>query len=349
MRAPYLAGLPVLGACLLSSAPVAGEPPAAPTGKPAAIPAATAAPAAKPALTPAAPAAPTAKPAPTPAAPAAPTGKPAPTPTTPAAPAAKPAPTPAAPAAPAAKPTPTPAGPAAPTTRPAPAVAAPSSAPAAGAALDLGALARQSKTLDLAEDQLRPALVKGKPDGVAFSSALDLGAGNAAIAWSECSKSGCRGSLALLTGAPDHPRLAKQAPLVAPPKVFFADGFSFDAPSVSDLDGDGVPEIIFHYTATEPPRAALGSLTHEYLAAYSSKDLTLVFSHELRRAGGDSEDACQWTLTLAGPQLTASGQCNTRTCLESASPAPTCKPARKLTELWRKPAKQPRYTRAPGP
>jgi hypothetical protein len=281
MRAPYLAGLPVLGACLLSSSPVAGEPPATP--------------------------------------------------------AAKPAPTPAVPAAPATRPA------------PAPTPGAPSSAPAApGAALDPGALARQSKTLDLAEDQLRSALVKGTPDGVAFSSALDLGAGNAAIAWSECGKSGCRGALALLTGAPDHPKLARQAPLVAPPKVFFADGFSFDAPSVSDLDGDGVPEIIFHYTATEPPRAALGSLTHEYLAAYSSKDLTLVFSHELRRAGGDSEDACRWTLTLAGPQLTASGQCNTRTCLESAAPAPTCKPTRKLTELWRKPSKQPRYTRAPG-
>jgi hypothetical protein len=46
---------------------------------------------------------------------------------------------------------------------------------------------------------------------------------------SECSKAGCRGAVSTLTGDADHPRLAKRAALVAPIKVFFDDGFVFEA------------------------------------------------------------------------------------------------------------------------
>lgn len=207
--------------------------------------------------------------------------------------------------------------------------------PAAPQPLDLAALAAQSRTVAIADESLRAALVKGTPGGVVFSKALDLGDGASAIAWSECSKSGCRGSVATLTGA-DQPRLVKRAALVAPARVFFADGFMFEAPALADLDGDGASEIILHYTASEPPRGALGSLSREYVAAYSAKDLSLVFSHELRRAGADSENACQWTLTRTGDRLIASGECNTRSCLEATPPPAGCKPGNKLVETWRK-------------
>src|SRR5262249_22316637 len=155
----------------------------------------------------------------------------------------------------------------------------------------------------------------------------------------------CRGAVATLSGGADHPKLVKRAGLVAPAKVFFADGFAFEPPALADLDGDGAPEIVLHYRAIEPPRAALGSLSHEYIAAYSPKDLSSVFSHELRRAGGDSEDACQWTLGRSGDRLLASGRCNTRVCIESASPPASCKSARELQETWQKPAGQKRYAR----
>lgn len=211
--------------------------------------------------------------------------------------------------------------------------------------LDLAALASQSKTVDIADDMLRGALVKGTPDGAVFSAVLDLGGGMAAVAWSECSKAGCRGSAATLTGGADHPKLAKKIALVAPAKVAFVDGFAFEPPAFADLDGDGTPEIILHYHATEPPRAALGSLSHEYIAVYAAKDLSPVFSHELRRAGADSEQACQWTLARSGDRLIASGQCNTRACLEAAPPPATCKPAKQLLETWRKAPGQHCYVR----
>jgi hypothetical protein len=215
-------------------------------------------------------------------------------------------------------------------------------------ALDLAALAKQSKTAAIAQDRLRGALVKGAPEGVVFSTALDIGGDMTAVAWSECSKTGCRGSVATLTGGAEHPKLANKAALVAPAKVFFADGFSFEVPAFADLDGDGTPEIVLHYSATEPPRAALGSVSHEYVAVYSAKDLSLIFSHELRCAGGDSEKACQWTLARSGDRLIANGQCNQRACLESTS-STGCKPNRNLLETWRKAPGQKRYTRVANP
>jgi hypothetical protein len=233
------------------------------------------------------------------------------------------------------------------------ALGAPSSAPpppltppaAPPQALDLAALAARSKTVEIAEDQLRAALVQGKPDAVVFSGALDLGGGVTAIAWSECSKAGCRGSVATLTSGTNHPKLVKKAALVAPAKVFFDEGFAFEPPALADLDGDGAPEIILHYSASEPPRAALGSLSHEYVAVHAPADLSLIFSHEVRRVGGDSEEACRWTLDRGGDRLIANGECNQRACLESTQPSAGCKPPRKLLETWRKPPGQKSYAR----
>jgi hypothetical protein len=210
--------------------------------------------------------------------------------------------------------------------------------------LDLAELAKQSKTVEINQDVLRDALITGHSDTVVFSAALDLGNGTTAVAWSECSEHGCRGWLATLTGGAELPKLAHKVALVAPAKVFGVDGFAFEAPAFADLDGDGVPEIILHYKADEPPRRALGSLSHEYVAAHAPKDLSLIFSHELGVTGGASETACLWTLCRNGDRLTARGECNLPSCL-GPTPEAGCKPTKKLVETWRKAHGQKRYTR----
>jgi hypothetical protein len=205
---------------------------------------------------------------------------------------------------------------------------------------DLDELAKQSKTIEIGQGLLRDALVTGHPDTVAFSAVLDLGNGTTAVAWSECSELGCHGWLATLTGGVALHKVA----LVAPAKVFGVDGFAFEAPASADLDGDGVPEIILHYRADEPPRRALGSMSHEYLAIYATKDLALIFSHEISLTGGDSEAACHWTFCRNGDRLIARGQCNLPSCL-GPTPETGCKPTKKLVETWRKARGQKRYTR----
>jgi hypothetical protein len=217
----------------------------------------------------------------------------------------------------------------------------PAIAPPAPAPLDVAALAKQSRTLDVADDQLRAALVKGTPGGVAFSRVLDLGDGASAVAWSECSQAGCRGSIATMAGG----KQTKKAALVAPAKVFFEDGFVFEPPAFADLDGDGASEIVLHYKTTEPPRAALGSMTREYVAVYAPKDLAVVFSHELRKTGAESEDACQWAIERSGDRLMASGECNKRSCLDAAGAGAGCKPNKKIAETWRKARGQKCYSR----
>ncbi len=171
--------------------------------------------------------------------------------------------------------------------------------------VDLAALAARSATVEIDAGALRAALLTGTPEATAFSSVLDLGGGVTAVAWSECSPTSCRGSVATMAGG----RALHKAALPAPKKVFAVDGFAFEPPALADLDGDGAPEIIFHYTASEPPRRALGSMIHEYVAIYSPK-LALVFAHELRRAGAESEESCQWTLAVDGGRVVAKGGCS---------------------------------------
>lgn len=221
---------------------------------------------------------------------------------------------------------------------------APNLPAAASGPLDLAGLAKQSKTVEIDQDVLRDALVTGHPDTVVFSAALDLGNGTTAVAWSECGEPGCRGWLATLTGGAEFPKLAHKVALVAPAKVFGVDGFAFEAPAFADLDGDGVSEIVLHYRADEPPRRALGSLSHEYVAAHAPKDLSLIFSHELGVTGGASETACRWTLCRNGDRLTARGECNLPSCL-GPTPEAGCKATRKLVETWRKARGQKPYTR----
>jgi hypothetical protein len=211
--------------------------------------------------------------------------------------------------------------------------------------IELAALAEQSKTVELPEELLRAALIKGKPEAVGFSAALDLGGGTAAVAWSECTQKACRGFAALLAGAPAQPRLVKKVSLVAPARLFFLDGLTFEPPALADLDGDGAPELVLRYRTTEPPRRALGSVVREHVAVHDPGDLAVLFSHELRRAGADSEEACEWKLCRHDAQLVLNGKCNQRACLEATPPAAGCKPDRARFEVWSKPAGRKRFQR----
>jgi hypothetical protein len=215
--------------------------------------------------------------------------------------------------------------------------------------IDLDALARGATTVDISEDLLRAVVVQGNPEAVKFSTAIDLGEGVSAIAWSECSKTRCRGWLGKLSGGAAYPRLVTKVALTAPPTVFFDDGFTFDAAAFADVDGDGAKEIVVRYRATEPPRAALGSLSHDYVALYAPKGLALLFVHELRRAGAASEEACEWKLARRGNNLVTSGVCNERSCLEATDAPARCKPSRTLNELWQRLRGQKRYVGAALP
>ena len=214
--------------------------------------------------------------------------------------------------------------------------------------IDFDALATHPKTVDIPEDLLRAVVVQGTPEAIKFSSAIDLGDGVSAIAWSECSKTRCRGWLGKLSGGAAYPRLVTKVALTAPPTVFFDDGFTFDAAAFADLEGDGAPEIILRYRAIEPPRAALGSLSHDYVAIYAPKGLALLFSHELRRAGAASEEACEWKLSRRDDTILVDGLCAERSCLEAKDSPDRCKPARTRFETWRKPPGQKRYLGTPG-
>src|SRR5262245_27909134 len=209
--------------------------------------------------------------------------------------------------------------------------------------IDLDALAHGATTVDISDDLLRAVLVLGNPEVVKFSTAIDLGDGVSAIAWSECSKTRCRGWVGKLSGGAAYPRLVTKVALIAPPNVFFDDGFSFDAAAFADVDGDGAKEIVVRYRATEPPRAALGSLSHDYVALYAPRGLALMFVHELRRAGGASEEACEWQLARRDGNLLTTGVCNERSCLEAADAPARCKPSRTLNELWHRPRGLKRY------
>jgi hypothetical protein len=217
-------------------------------------------------------------------------------------------------------------------------------APAPAAApIDLDALARGATTVDIPEDLLRAVVLQGNPEAVKFSTAIDLGDGISAIAWSECSKTRCRGWLGKLSGGAAYPRLVTKVALIAPYTVFFDDGFAFDAAAFTDVDGDGAKEIVVRYRVTEPPRAALGSLTHDYVALYAPRGLTVLFVHELHLAGAASEEACEWKLVRRDNNLLATGVCNERSCLEATDAPARCKPSRTQSELWRRPRGQRRY------
>jgi hypothetical protein len=209
--------------------------------------------------------------------------------------------------------------------------------------IDFTALAAATKTVEIREDLLRAVVAQDDPDAVKPSSVIDLGDGVAAVAWSECSKTGCRGWVGRLTGGAEYPKLTTKVALTAPHTVFFADGFTFDAPAFTDFDGDGAPEIIVRYRAIEPPRAALGSLSHDYVAIYAPKGLSLVFTRELRSAGAASEQACECTLARHDDILLATTTCSERSCLEARDPPARCKPATIQREIWHKAKRQNRY------
>jgi hypothetical protein len=212
-----------------------------------------------------------------------------------------------------------------------------------GEPVDLDALIASARTVEIREDLLRAVVVQGNPETVKLSSAIDLGDGVSAVAWSECSKTQCRGWLGKLSGGGEYPRLVTKVALTAPHTVFFADGYTFDGAAFTDVEGDGAPEIIVRYRAIEPPRAALGSVSHAYVAFYAPRGLALLFVHELRRAGAASEEACEWKLARRANQLLANAVCNERACLEAKDAPARCTPSRNQLEIWSRPRGQKRY------
>jgi hypothetical protein len=215
--------------------------------------------------------------------------------------------------------------------------------------IDLAALAAASKTVEIRDELLRAVVAQDDPDAVTPSAVLDLGDGVAAVAWGECSRTGCRAWVGRLTGGVEYPKLTTKVALAAPPAVFAADGFAFDAPALADFDGDGAPEIIVRYRAIEPPRAALGSLSRDYVAIYAPRALSPVFSHELRSAGAASEPACEWAFARRRDMLLATGTCIERSCLGAKDPPARCKPATKLREIWIRGVRHKRYVMMGSP
>jgi hypothetical protein len=217
--------------------------------------------------------------------------------------------------------------------------------------IDLSALAATTKTVEIRDELLRAVVAQDDPDAVTLSPVLDLGDGVAAVAWRECSKTGCRSWVGRLTGGADYPKLTAKIALAAPPAVSAIDGFAFDAPSFGDFDGDGAQEIIVRYRAIEPPRAAVGSLSRDYVAIHAARSLAPVFSHELRSAGAASEPACEWAFARRDRMVLATGTCGERSCLEARDPPAGCKPAAKLREIWIRAGRHTRYVqmnRAPA-
>lgn len=215
-----------------------------------------------------------------------------------------------------------------------------------GQPIDFMALAPSLQTKELNEEGFFAAVKSKGWDIPRYGSAMiELGDGRGATTWSECTAKTCRGWIALLSGGVEHPRLEKKAQLAAPSKMRL-DGIRFYQPAFLDLDGDGERELVIHHHAEEPPRRALGSITHQYFTIYSPEDLSVLFSHEMWRGGGDSEPACRWTLRYAGDRLLLDSECNKSSCLdETSAPSPTCKPHKQQHETWRKASGAKRYTR----
>ncbi len=213
--------------------------------------------------------------------------------------------------------------------------------------LDVEELARSSRAVGFDEAKLRAAVVRGKPEGVVFSTAIDLGSGKSAVAWAECDQKVCRGYLGTLSGGVDAPRLEKRVSLLAPPKVFAVDGYAFVGLAYTDLDRDGIDELVVGYRVTEPPRRALGSWVREYVAIYGGENLSALFTHEMSKSGADTEQACAVEMIRQGASLTAATTCDQKRCLGvSPRPAECAKTQPRVrTDSWRKAKGVKRYLR----
>lgn len=147
---------------------------------------------------------------------------------------------------------------------------------------------------------------------------VGLGEGARGALWSTCDDEACVGWIARIAadGTPS-------APVALPGRGWAIDGIALDASGLVDLSGDGAPEWVVRFRVIEPPRRAVGSLTHEILAVYRLPDLALLGTVETRRAGAGSETACQTELRGTSRGYVTATRCDTRDVLEGgASTAP---------------------------
>lgn len=138
--------------------------------------------------------------------------------------------------------------------------------------------------------------------------------GGRAAAWWTCDEQGCAGSVAMVAA---DGRTLGRAGLPVPAKPWAIDGLQIGPGALLDLDGDGAAEWALRYTVTEPPRPALGSRFHEVVAVYNLPALSLLWWRDLREVGGDSEEACQDSLSYGGGAIQAERSCGLWGALEA--------------------------------
>jgi hypothetical protein len=222
----------------------------------------------------------------------------------------------------------------------APALALPGVAPLQeNKPIDVDSLAALANAPAIEDITLAAALVKVKPASQSFARPVVLPGGQRAVAWSECSKAGCRGSWALLDGDNENLKVVARGALPIKEKVHFDDGYTFSGTTVADIDGRGHVEVLFHYQVTEPPRGALGSLSRDYVTMLDPAARKVIFHHELKQAGAPSEQSCSYTLIdrveRGLPAIEIASSCALRSCLESRRPPATCAPPTLSRQMYR--------------
>jgi hypothetical protein len=165
--------------------------------------------------------------------------------------------------------------------------------------LQVSELAKRSPPIEVAEELLRAA-VDPKPEPLRtlrFSPVLPLDGGDRVVAYSACDHRSCRGKVSRLHPGPSL-RVQAQAPLPTPSRVFAVGGLIVQGLALVDVTGDGQPELLVDYQVSEPPRPALGSISHQYYAIYNLPQLTLAWHFELHRSGGAVEPVCDFAVDM---------------------------------------------------
>lgn len=212
--------------------------------------------------------------------------------------------------------------------------------------IDFDSFANTFPWVGYPQEALRPVLQSKGWEMSSVGPAFEVEAGRLVTTWGECDKSTCRGWIGLLSTREARLKLVKKARLVGAAKPT-TNSIEFRLPTYLDLDGDGVKEIVIQHVADAPTREALGWLRLGYYSFYSAKDLTLLFSREVSRAGG-SQPTCRGRVRYGAQALSVTLDCAVGECSSfryGEEPGTQCERLPKKYELWHKPAGAARYRR----